>query len=138
MNVYPHGTQASSQHLLSGLRASPLEVRGRGEKLLSVALSPVKRPPSLLSRLPRYQGNATVAESLLLAPHSGSVSPLQRGETDAAFTASGATNEQELNSAVPKKHWCISDLCAECKDHLLVRRYTPFYVGENLILSLYQ
>ncbi len=53
--------------------------------MLTVALSPVKRLPSLLSRLTRYHANATVTESLLLAPHSGSVSPLQRGQTDAAF-----------------------------------------------------
>lgn len=74
-------------HPLRATRSSSLEVRGgRGEKMLTVALSPVKRPPSLLSRLTRYHANGAVTESLLLAPHSGSVDPLQRGQTDAAYT----------------------------------------------------
>lgn len=53
--------------------------------MLSMALSPTKCSPSLLSRLSRYHANAAV-ESLLLAPHSGSVTPLQRGQAAAAFT----------------------------------------------------
>lgn len=54
--------------------------------MLTVALSPVKRPPSLPSRLTRYHANSAVTESLLLAPHSGSVSPLHIGQTDALQT----------------------------------------------------
>lgn len=57
-------------HISSSSSFSPsLEVRGgrrRGEreKMLTVALSPVKRPPSLLSRLTRYHANAHCHQSL--------------------------------------------------------------------------
>lgn len=107
MNVYSHGKQAPPTPPLCATRSSSLEVRGgRVEKMLTVRLSPGKCPPPLLSRPTRYHDNAAVTESLLLAPHSGSATPLQRGHCGCISKSrnQSETNERELNSAILKQH----------------------------------
>lgn len=104
--------------------------------MLTVALSPVERPPSLLSRLTRYHANAAVTESLLLAPHSGPVTTLQRGQTDAAFTLWVLYREQkpECNKwtrAKLKEHPYISDSGAEYKD-MLSERCSPMLENRHM------
>ncbi len=63
--------------------------------MLTMTLPPLKRPPSLLTHLTCYHANAAVTESLLLAPHSGSVGPLQEVQMDAAFSPWGFVQEQK-------------------------------------------
>lgn len=81
--------------------------------MLSGALSPLKRPPSLLSCHACYQGNATVTEASVLAPHSGSESSLHRGTVDILHVQKPPSDE--LNLAITNKNGCNSRLYAACK-----------------------